>query len=83
MSTLVKLVVFLSVSLNLVACGDSRGTVSPADVLLADADALSRGRSLFVGTCAGGAQLDLESIRRAIWDSLMVGEMVGEIGEVL
>ena len=53
MSTLVKLAVFLSVSLILVACGDSRGTVSPADVLLADADAVSRGRSLFVGTCAG------------------------------
>ena len=53
MSTLVKLAVFLSVSLILVACGDSRGTVSPADALLADADAVSRGRSLFVGTCAG------------------------------
>lgn len=53
MSTLVKLAVFLSVSLILVACGDSRGTVSPADVLLADADAVSRGKSLFVGTCAG------------------------------
>jgi mono/diheme cytochrome c family protein len=52
-STLVKLAVFLSVSLILVACGDSRGTVSPADALLADADAVSRGRSLFVGTCAG------------------------------
>jgi mono/diheme cytochrome c family protein len=52
-STLVKLAVFLPVSLILVACGDSRGTVSPADALLADADAVSRGRSLFVGTCAG------------------------------
>ena len=37
----------------MVACGDTRETGSPADALLSDADAVSRGRSLFVGTCAG------------------------------
>ena len=42
--------VYLIFTFIVVACGD---TGSPADALLADADAVSRGRSLFVGTCAG------------------------------
>ena len=42
--------VYLIFTFIVVACGE---TGSPADALLADADAVSRGRSLFVGTCAG------------------------------
>ena len=45
--------VYLIIPFIVVACGDTRETGSPADALLADADAVSRGRSLFVGTCAG------------------------------
>ena len=48
-----KLTIFAVVSIVIVACGDAREVGSPADALLADANALSRGRSLFVGTCAG------------------------------
>jgi len=45
--------VYLIFTFIVVACGDTGETGSPADALLADADAVSRGRSLFVGTCAG------------------------------
>ena len=48
-----RLAVYLIVTFIVVACGDTSETGSPADALLADADAVSRGRSLFVGTCAG------------------------------
>ncbi|MBG09685.1 MAG: hypothetical protein CMD92_00810 [Gammaproteobacteria bacterium] len=48
-----RLTGFVVVLLAMVACGDSREVGSPADALLADADAISRGRLLFVGTCAG------------------------------
>ena len=48
-----RLAVYLIVTFIAVACGDTSETGSPADALLADADAVSRGRSLFVGTCAG------------------------------
>jgi mono/diheme cytochrome c family protein len=45
--------VYLIFTFIVVACGDTGETGSPADALLADADAVARGRSLFVGTCAG------------------------------
>ena len=53
MLAVLRLTVYLIIAFIVVACGDSRDTGSPADALLADADAVSRGRSLFVGTCAG------------------------------
>lgn len=53
MLAVLRLAVYLILTFIVVACGDTRETGSPADALLADADAVSRGRSLFVGTCAG------------------------------
>ena len=53
MLAVLKLTVYLIITFIAMACGDTRETGSPADALLADADAVSRGRSLFVGTCAG------------------------------
>ena len=53
MLAVLRLTVYLIIAFIVVACGDSRDTGSPADALLAAADAVSRGRSLFVGTCAG------------------------------
>ena len=53
MLAVLRLTVYLIITFIVVACGDSREPGSPADALLADADAVSRGRSLFVGTCAG------------------------------
>ena len=53
MLAVLRLAVYLVLTFIVVTCGDTRETGSPADALLADADAVSRGRSLFVGTCAG------------------------------
>ena len=50
MLTQLRLAFFVVLATGMVACGEAG---SPADALLADADAVSRGRSLFVGTCAG------------------------------
>ena len=53
MLAVLRLTVYLIITFIVAACGDTRETGSPADALLSDADAVSRGRSLFVGTCAG------------------------------
>ena len=48
-SKCIRRIAALTVTLLLSACGSS----SPADAYLADAEALKRGKALFVGTCAG------------------------------
>jgi mono/diheme cytochrome c family protein len=53
MSTTKKLMLFIWLSILLIGCGSPSETTSRADTFLSDPVAVQRGRSIFVGTCAG------------------------------
>jgi hypothetical protein len=53
MSTTQKLVSFIWLPILLIGCGSPSETTSRADTFLSDPVAVQRGRSIFVGTCAG------------------------------
>ena len=53
MSTTKKLMLFIWLPILLIGCGSPSETTSRADTFLSDPVAVQRGRSIFVGTCAG------------------------------
>ena len=53
MSTTKKLVSFIWLPILFFGCGSPSETTSRADAFLSDPVAVQRGRSIFVGTCAG------------------------------
>jgi mono/diheme cytochrome c family protein len=53
MSTTKKLMLFTWLPILLIGCGSPSETTSRADTFLSDPVAVQRGRSIFVGTCAG------------------------------